>query len=203
MNDELARIRLDNEKYAILSLSDAGYSLEDLIGEDTNNFKLVEGISDLNSYIEDNWENYNLTGQDIFDRNRNITDLTSDLKRVANRNNTSVLPVYIYRHSGVVYSPHPIVSGNQFDGGLIPSAFLMMNKDYIKELSCKKIVLNKYILLYGKGFLENMTAVYNGEVYDILIIDEDDSIIDSCSGFLNFDNKSYEDLLKELTESYF
>jgi hypothetical protein len=203
MNNELARIKLDDKKYAVLSFSDEGYSLEDLINEDTDNFKLVEGISDLNSYIEDNWENYNLTGQDIFDRNRNITDLTSDLKRVANRNNTSVLPVYIYRHSGVVYSPYPITYGNQFDGGLIPSAFLMMNKDYIKKLSCKKIVLNKYILLYGKGFLENMTTVCNGEVYDFLIIDEDDLIIDSCSGLLNFDNKSYEDFLKELAESYF
>ena len=143
MNNELARIKLDDKKYVVLSHTDSIYSLEDLINEDTDNFKLVEGISDLNSYIEDNWENYNLTGQDIFDRNSNITDLTSDLKRVANRNNTSVLPVYIYRHSGVVYSPYPIAYGNQFDGGLIPSAFLMMNKDYIKKLSCKKIVLNK------------------------------------------------------------
>jgi hypothetical protein len=100
-----------------------------------------------------------------------------------------ILPLYMYEHSGIAISTSPFSC--RFDSGQV--GFVLVPKDKAREeLNVKRItkkIANKLTELI-QGEVKVYGQYLEGEVYWFTILDKDDNIEDSCSGFYGYDIKS-------------
>jgi hypothetical protein len=103
-----------------------------------------------------------------------------------------ILPLYLYDHSGITISTEPFSC--RWDSGQV--GFVYVNNKSVDLIGCtiqNDETLKEYKARLKKSIM-NEVNVYDlyirGEVYGFNILDEDEEVIDSCSGFYGYDWKS-------------
>lgn len=110
-------------------------------------------------------------------------------------------PVFKYEHGGVALALGAFSC--PFDSGVC--GFIYESKEAIRaEFGVKRISskLMKKIENRVKGELAELEAYANGDVYEVLVYDGDDDVINSCGGVYGADSKQLEGLANELLNEY-
>lgn len=100
-----------------------------------------------------------------------------------------ILPVYMYDHSGLVFSTTPFSC--PWDSR--QCGFIFTTKEKIKEqLGVKKVTqkILDHVKLILAGEIESYSAYMAGETYGYIMYDENGIETDSCWGFLGSDFKT-------------
>lgn len=210
LSNALASHQLTDGTYVTLNYDEFQPSWFDVVGESYDGFHIVEGRSELqkwtDTYLNEEPASYINDYEGIIDRiyyrNTNVTDFVVDITRWFNRKGVLALPLYIYRHSAVIYSLGSIIGGDNFDGGLVPAGFVLLEKEKVRQLLAVKQVRTQKAEEIGKQFVKDYQAWVNGEVYVVDQVDKKGEILDSCGGFLD-DGTSFEEQLKAIASDYF
>ena len=110
-------------------------------------------------------------------------------------------PVYKYEHGSVDLSLTPYSCA--FDSGIV--GFIYESKAALRKEFGVKRIGNKFIAKIEKrikGELLELTSYANGEVYEVLIYDADDDVINSCGGVYGKNESHFESLADELLNEY-
>ena len=94
----------------------------------------------------------------------------------------SILPVYLYDHSGLTVSTEPFSC--PWDSGQV--GFILISKEKALEVSLRQKMskkLQEWSERYLKASLEEYDQYLRGDIYGYVIKDEDDNELDSCWGF--------------------
>ena len=102
-----------------------------------------------------------------------------------NKGGVIILPIYLYDHSGITISTKPFQC--KFDSGQIGFIFIA-KKDARKIYGPlgKKQISQAYKLL--EADVEIYDMYIRGEYYRFEVTDNDDNLVDSCGGYLGFEN---------------
>lgn len=102
-----------------------------------------------------------------------------------------ILPVFMYDHSGISLNTGGFSCS--WDSGQI--GFILATKKQVrKEWKVKRISkkLKSLVERNLKGEIETYSQYLNGEVYAFTITDENENIIDSCSGYYDIKSAKIE-----------
>lgn len=120
-----------------------------------------------------------------------------------------VLPVYMYDHSGITIKTSPF--GCNWDSGKL--GFIVAYKEEIrKSYGVKRISakLKERVTELLESEIKVLDQYLRGDIFSFLLLDSDNEIIDSCSGFYGdeadngiFDNLGLKDLSFEEYEKEF
>jgi hypothetical protein len=98
-------------------------------------------------------------------------------------------PLYLYDHSGITISTTPF--GCKWDSGQV--GFVYITKEEIRKLFNVKRI-SKKLKYKAWEYLNEEVKTYKqyleGDVYDVYVRDENDDIVESCSGYYGTDFES-------------
>lgn len=100
----------------------------------------------------------------------------------SNRKDILCLPVYMYEHSQVALSTMPFSC--KWDSGQVGIIFVS-HKDIIEQYGELNLELATEVL---KGEVEEYSQYLNGESFGYIINNDSGDEIDSCWGFIGYDN---------------
>ena len=148
-----------------------------------------------------NYTDCNLTKMVCFHRRYNLGDEHNydkenvlnwkELKQLLHReeNICIIEPLYMFDHSGQSISTTPFSC--EWDSGQVGYVFITKGMLY-KHFNVKRI--SKKLKARAWKYLENEVETYNqyieGDVYNVVIKDEEDCIVDSCCGYYGSDFKN-------------
>lgn len=131
---------------------------------------------------------YNLGDEQMKESDFNSWQETYDYL-VNERNAAIIAPLYLYDHSGITISIGEFQEPDKPCGGwdsMIVGYIYATREDVYKEFNCKRI--NKKIREKVEKILTIETSLYDsyliGEVYNFVVKDDNNEVIDSCCGFL-------------------
>jgi len=111
---------------------------------------------------------------------------------IENHDAVVILPIYMYDHSNITLSTESFIGRAQhaeWDSGRLGLIFVTREK-LLKEYNVKR--LSKKIIEMATNVLKSEVEIYNmyvsGDVYDLVVYDENDEVIHSCGGFYGTDN---------------
>jgi hypothetical protein len=162
--------------------------------------KLVFGFYGVSKAIADISSSSNDIGNKIKERNTNSLDYVKDVQKWFDSHGYIAVPVYKYQHSDVIYSTTPIVGGNQFDGGITPSGIAIIEKEKYTKIMGIKTVNKKKATDVVQGLLEDYTSYCNGEVYELLYMDKNDTVAESLGSI--FSDDSYEKIINDYINDF-
>jgi len=98
--------------------------------------------------------------------------------------NAISLPLYLYDHSGITMSTAPF--NDRWDSGQVGFIYVTKEKLQAEGLGDKT---KDEIESYLRAEVETYDDYLTGAVYQYIILDSEDNIIDSCSGFFGYDHE--------------
>ena len=106
---------------------------------------------------------------------------------IENENVHTILPLYLYDHSGITISTSPF--GDRWDSGQVGWIFISKNK--VKKEGIDESKVEEYLEGEVKDYDKYLTGeVYSYKVYEINTCSlghQHEEIIDSCCGFYDFE----------------
>lgn len=126
------------------------------------------------------------------DETQSIEDIKDRLSDKSFMNDNIVLPIYAYIHSGMTISTTSF--NDRWDSGQI--GYIFVSKETVRaEYNVSRIssrLRKRVINMMASEISTELDKFVRGEIYRFEVYNENDELIDSCSGFY-----SIEDIIEE------